>query len=337
MQTSFNVFNYAMTKSFKRKDLQSKQQSFCTRQTSNKKTLVSQEKIIIVDSHSVVYRAYYGVPELTNSKGEAVNAIYGFFSFFLKSIKVFQPRFVVIAFDSSGPTFRHKEYLDYKAKRKKIPSGLKEQIIYLKQILESINISIFEKQGFEGDDIIGTIKKKIDQQKEISGLETIILSADLDLLQLITKQTKICMLNRGTSNFIIYGTEKVKERYCGIRPEQLIDMKGLKGDSSDNIPGVPGIGEKTAVKLINDFQNLDNLYQELDQETEKSKLIKPAIKKKLLEFRDQAFFSKKLCEIKYDVPIEFNLKDCQWNQQENKEKMIMAMKELEFYSLIKRL
>ena len=311
MQTSFNIFP--------------------------KKNLSTQQRIIIVDSHSVVYRAYYGIPELSTNKGEIVNAIYGFFSFLIKSIKAFQPTFIAIVFDSSGPTFRHKEYLDYKMKRKKIPDSLVKQIIHLKKILKSINIFVLQKQGFEGDDIIGTISRKIVQEKKNSDLEIIILSGDLDLLQLINRQTKICMLNRGIGNFVIYGKQEVVERYLGIKPEQLIDIKGLQGDSSDNIPGIPGIGEKTAIKLINNFQSLDNLYQELDQETEKTKIIKPVIKKKLLQFRNQAFFSKKLCEIKYDVPIDFSLKDCQWNQQENREEIIMAMKKLEFFSLIKRL
>jgi DNA polymerase-1 len=302
------------------------------------KHLPLHHKAIIVDSHSIIYRAYYGIPLLSNSHGEPTNAIYGFFSSFLKAVKIFQPNFIVVAFDSSGPTFRHQEYLDYKATRKKMPLELKKQIVHLKKILQKINIFTCEKQGFEGDDIIGTISRKISQEKKSPDLDIIILSGDLDLLQLIREKVKLCLLNKGINNFMIYNKEDVKAKYSGIEPGQLNDMKALKGDSSDNIPGVPGVGEKTAIKLINQFHNLENLYQQIENyESEKTKTIKPVIKKKLVEFQHQAFFSRKLCEIREDVPLNFNLEDCHWQEEKNRHKVISAMKQLEFYSLIKRL
>ncbi len=294
------------------------------------------KRFLVIDGNALIHRAYHGLPPLTTKKGELVNAVYGFLLVFLKALKQFQPDYVAAVFDFPGPTFRHKEFKDYKAKRPKAPDELYEQIPRIKQILRAFNVPIFEKQGFEADDIIGTISSQAPQKQIYPDIETIIITGDLDALQLVNKNTKVFIPRRGLKDTILYDQEKVKERYQGIRPEQLADLKGLKGDPSDNIPGVLGIGEKTAIALIKEFGSLENLYNELDKKTERAEKIKPSLRQKLIEYREQAFFSKMLTDIKCNAPIDFNLKDCQWKGLD-KVKAINALKRFEFHSIIKRL
>ena len=294
------------------------------------------KRLIVIDSNAVIHRAFHALPPLTTKKGELVNAIYGFLLVFFKAIKEFQPDFVVATFDFPAPTFRHKRYKLYKATRKKAPQELYDQIPKIKEILKSFNVQIFEKQGFEADDLIGTISKAAPRKQIMPEIETIILTGDLDALQLVNKHTKVYTLRKGLKDTVLYDKEKVKEKYDGLIPEELIDYKALRGDPSDNIPGVLGVGEKTAIFLIKEFGTLENLYKELEQNSEKAKEIKESLKKKLLDYKDQAFISQMLAEINQNVPIEFDLGKCRWGDY-NKDKIIEIFREYEFKTLIDRL
>ena len=287
------------------------------------------KQILIIDSNALVYRSYYGLPKLKNKKGEIINAIYGFYLILFRVLKELNPDFVVATFDLPDITFRHKEYKEYKSNRIKAPEELYEQIPKIKQLLKIFGIPIFEKKGFEADDIIGTISELI-VKKEKREIENVILSGDTDVFQLVNSQTKIYFLKNGNKNKnFLYDKDAVKEKFQGLLPEQLIDFKALKGDASDNIPGVSGIGEKTAFKLIKEFGDLKNIYLNLD------KIDKP-VQKRLKEDRDKALFSKKLVEIKKNVPINFELEKCRWKEY-NREKIISSLKEIGLIKLIEKL
>jgi len=287
------------------------------------------KQILIIDSNALVYRSYYGLPKLKNKKGEIINAIYGFYLILFRVLKELNPDFVVATFDLPDITFRHKEYKEYKSNRIKAPEELYEQIPKIKQLLKIFGIPIFEKKGFEADDIIGTISELI-IKKEKQEIENVILSGDTDVFQLVNSQTKIYFLKNGNKNKnFLYDKDAVKEKFQGLLPNQLIDFKALKGDASDNIPGVSGIGEKTAFKLIKEFGDLKNIYLNLD------KIDKP-VQKRLKEDRDKALFSKKLVEIKKNVPINFELEKCRWKEY-NREKIISSLKEIGLIKLIEKL
>ena len=287
------------------------------------------KQILIIDSNALVYRSYYGLPKLKNKKGEIINAIYGFYLILFRVLKELNPDFVVATFDLPDITFRHKEYEEYKSNRIKAPEELYEQIPKIKQLLKIFEIPIFEKKGFEADDIIGTISELI-IKKEKREIENVILSGDTDVFQLVNSQTKIYFLKNGNKNKnFLYDKDAVKEKFQGLLPNQLIDFKALKGDASDNIPGVSGIGEKTAFKLIKEFGDLKNIYLNLD------KIDKP-VQKRLKEDRDKALFSKKLVEIKKNVPINFELEKCRWKEY-NREKIISSLKEIGLIKLIEKL
>ena len=293
------------------------------------------KRLVIIDAHALIHRAYHALPSLTTKKGELVNAIYGFLLIFLKTLRELKPDYIATTFDLPAPTFRHQKFAEYKATRPKLPAELAKQIPKIKEILKTIGIPIFEKEGFEADDLIGTIAKLAPKKQIIPEIETIILSGDLDTLQLVDSHTKVYTLKKGIKDTILYDQEAVQERY-GLQPTQLLDFKALKGDPSDNIPGVPGIGKKIATELLQEFGSLENLYQELKQNTKKAQSLKSRLKKLLLQYEDQALFSKMLAKIKRNVEIDFDLKKCKWEKYD-KEKVTQVFKELEFYSLIERL
>ncbi len=201
-----------------------------------------QKQLIIIDSNSVIHRAFHALPPLTTKKGEIVNAVYGFLLVFFKAVKEFKPDFIAACFDFPAPTFRHKKFKDYKAKRPVAPKELYSQIPIVKEVLGVFNVSVFEKQGFEADDIIGTISEKFPKKQVLPEVEIVILSGDLDTLQLVNKNTKVYLLKKGVKNTVLYDETLVKERYSGLNPEQLVDLRALRGDPSDNIPGIIGIG-----------------------------------------------------------------------------------------------
>jgi len=273
--------------------------------------------LLIIDGNAILHRTYHALPRFINSKGQLVNAVYGFASILLKALKDINPRYIVATFDLKPPTFRHKIFKDYKAKRIKAPQELYDQLPIIKELLKAFNIPIFEKQGFEADDIIGTIAKK--------HKSNIILTGDLDTLQLVNQNTKVLT---GLKNLDFYDQEKIDKRY-GLKPEQIVDFKALKGDASDNIPGVSGIGEKTAIDLLKNHKNLENIYENLDE-------IKQSTRDKLEQGEKLAWLSQKLATINCQAPIRFKLDKC-LTKDYNKTKVINFLRELGFRSLIRRL
>jgi DNA polymerase-1 len=287
------------------------------------------ERLLILDANSILHRVYHALPPLTTKKGELVNAIYGFLLVLFRVIKEFQPDYICACFDFPAKTFRHQKFKEYKAQRPPCPKDLVSQIPKLKEILEAFKIPIFEKEGYEADDLIGTIVSKC------QGLEKIVVSGDLDNLQLVSKETKVFVLS-GVKKSILYDEKEVEKKYRGLKPQQIPDFKALTGDPSDNIPGIPGIGEKTAIQLFLNFKGLNELYKALKENLEEVKKIDPKLKQKLLEEEKQIFLNKELVEIEKNLEIDFDIKKCQWGKY-SKEKIMNLLKNLEFYSLIKRL
>lgn len=297
---------------------------------------MKKQKLIIVDGNALLHRAFHALPPtLTTKSGQMVNAVYGFTSILLKVFKDLKPDYLVMTFDKAAPTFRHKEYVEYKAQRKKQPQELYDQLVWCKKIVEVFNIPIFEQEGFEADDLIGTIAKNVGRGEKsfapTENVETIIVTGDLDTLQLVDDYTKVFTLKKGINDTIIYDEEAVKEKFGGLKPEQLIDYKGLRGDPSDNIPGVKGIGEKGAIDLLVNFTNIENLYKNIDSDK-----IKEAVRAKLKEHKDEAFLSKKLATIITDVPLDFDLEQAKVKIAD-KNKVVALFQELEFKSLMDKI
>jgi len=292
----------------------------------------SKQKLVLIDGNALIHRAFHAVPPLTTQKGELVNAAFGFTSVLLKAIKDLNPSHVVVAFDKKAPTFRHKLYKEYKATRKKAPDELYQQIPLVHQIVEAFNIPAFELKGYEADDIIGTLSKKV-------SIDNVIVTGDMDALQLVDDDTRVYTLRKGVQDTVIYDEDGVKERY-ELTPERLIDYKGLRGDASDNIPGVPGIGEKSATILLKEFGSLENLYEKLaaaDWELELEGLRgAKGIAKKLKDNKEQAFLSKKLGTIVTDVPLDFDLAKCELKDFDRGQ-VAKLFQELGFKSLLPRL
>jgi DNA polymerase-1 len=295
------------------------------------------KRLIVIDGNSLVHRAYHALPPLTTKEGELINAVYGFLLLFFKAIKEFKPDFVAATFDLPAPTFRHEKFLAYKATRPKAPDELYNQLPRVKEILTSFDVPIFEKKGFEADDVIGTISKLAPQKQILPEIETIILSGDLDNLQLVDTHTKVYTLRKGLKDTVLYDEKGVEEKYQGLLPKQLPDFKALKGDPSDNIPGVPGIGDKTAIQLIREFGSLENLYENLEKNKILEKIkLSPRFIPLLKEYKEQAFFSKMLAKINENVPIDFDLEKCHWGNYD-REKITQLFKKLDFNSLVERL
>jgi len=290
----------------------------------------TKKTLLVIDANSVMHRAFHALPPLTTKKGELVNAVYGFLLVFLRAIKEFKPDFITICFDSAAPTFRHDKFIQYKTKRKKAPQEFYDQIPKIKEILKSFNVAIFEKEGFEADDIIGTICHIAPKKQVFPKLEIIVLSGDSDILQLVNETTRVYFLKKGVKDIVLYDIDKVKEKYEGLSPEQILEFKALRGDPSDSIPGVLGIGEKTAIELLKDFKTLEGVYDNIA-------LIKDSVRKKLIDHKDEAFLSRQLAEINKNVPIDFNLKDCEWLNGYRKENARAILEKFEFNSLINRL
>jgi DNA polymerase-1 len=288
---------------------------------------IEKEKLVIIDANALVHRAFHALPPLSSQEGELTNAVFGFTSILIKVINEIKPDYMVACFDLPEPTFRHKEFDQYKAHRAKTPEDLIPQFEKVKQVLKAFNVPIFEKAGFEADDLLGTIS--LLSRKQNKNIKNIILTGDLDTLQLVNDNTFIYTLKKGITDTIIYDEKAVIERFGGLKPEQMIDFKGLKGDPSDNIPGVPGIGEKTAIKLLLEYKTLEGIYENIG-------LIKKNLADKLLEYKDQAFFSKKLSIIILDIDVDFDLKDAKFGDYD-KNKVIKIFKELNFFTLISRL
>jgi DNA polymerase-1 len=284
------------------------------------------KKLILIDANAIVHRSFHALPPLTNRKGEMTNAVYGFSSVLIKVINELKPDYMAAAFDLAAPTFRHIEYDQYKAKRVKAPDELYEQIPKTKEVLNAFGIPVLEKEGFEADDIIGTVAKKY-TDKEI---DILIITGDLDTLQLIDDNIRVYTMKKGLSDTIIYGEKEVEARY-GLKVNQMIDYKALRGDPSDNIPGVKGIGEITATSLLKEFKTLENLYKNIDKVKSKNVAEKLKINKQM------AFFSKSLSTIRLNVPVKIDLKQLDWQNHLNMGKIRELFIELGFNTLLRRL
>lgn len=285
------------------------------------------EQLILVDGHALFHRAFHAMPALTTSKGELVNAVYGFSMMLLRVIDDVGPEYIVVTFDTQAPTFRHQEFTQYKANRGPAPEGLHEQLPRVKEVVEALNIPIFQLPGFEADDLIGTLAKQA-TQNGIKDLEVYIVTGDRDAIQLVTDRVKVYTPGKSLSDVVLYDIAKVKEKY-GFAPRQLIDYKALAGDSSDNIPGVRGIGEVSATKLIQQFGSLEEIYKNLDKIPERQRQL-------LAEGSESAALSKKLATIDTEVPITLELEKCKVRDYD-KEKVTKLFTELEFKSLLTKL
>jgi len=290
----------------------------------------SSKKLILIDGNAIIHRAYHALPPLMTKEGELVNAVYGFASTTLSVISKFQPDYILATFDLAGPTFRHKEYKEYKAMRVKPDQELYDQIPKVKEVVRAMGIPILEQEGYEADDVIGTLVTQSEELKNppTDELENIIVTGDLDTLQLVTDKTKVYTMRRGLTDSVMYDAQKIMERY-GIEPFQVVDFKGLSGDPSDNIPGVKGIGEKTATKLLKKYKTIEGVYAHIGE-------IKGTVREKLERDKMQAIQSKHLATIVKNVPIKLNLEKAETNNF-NREELVKLFQELNFYSLIKRL
>ena len=252
------------------------------------------KKLIVIDGNSLANRAFYAIPILSNSKGVITNAVYGFTNMLMRILKQEQPDYLAVAFDVSRKVFRHEKYADYKAQRKGMPEELRGQMDLIKDVLRAMNIAIYEKEGYEGDDVIGSMVRWAEGQ----GIHSVIITGDKDSLQLISEKTSVFLTKKGITELAKYDTEALKEEY-NLVPDQIRDLKGLMGDASDNIPGVPGVGEKTALKLLHQYGTVEELYQHLDDFNGKK------LGDKLRENEEQAFMSKELATIFCEVPLDF--------------------------------
>ncbi|MDD5136296.1 MAG: DNA polymerase I [Candidatus Omnitrophica bacterium] len=281
---------------------------------------MSGKKLFLIDGNSFCYRAFYAIRALTNSKGQPTNAIYGFVTMLNKIVKDNKPDMLAVAFDMKGPTFRHKKYEDYKIQRKPMPDDLVGQMPHIKKMVSAYNIPIFEIEGYEADDVLATIARRAEEK----GIETFIVTGDKDALQIIDSHIKVYSTHK---DGLIYDAGKVKEEY-GVEPNRMIDIMGLMGDAIDNIPGVKGIGEKTAVELITQFGSLDNLYKNIDK-------VKGDSKKRILtEHKDMAYLSRELAILDENVPIKINFDELRMKESDQG-KLLEYFKEFEFKSLLK--
>ena len=280
--------------------------------------------LIIIDGNSIINRAFYALPDMSNSEGLKTNAIFGFVRMMFKIIEDYQPTHMSVAFDKKAPTFRHKQYADYKAGRKKMPDELAQQLQPLKDLLDKFNINRLELEGYEADDLIGTVARL----GEENDFKVYIVTGDKDAIQLASHKTTTLITKKGVGEVEEYDYDSVLERY-EMTPTQFIDLKGLMGDKSDNIPGVPGVGEKTGIKLLKQYSTIENLIEHTDE-------LKGSIKKKIEENKDLALMSKELATIITNVPIEVKLEDLEYGDY-NKDDVVEKFKEFGFASLITKL
>lgn len=284
------------------------------------------EKILLIDGHSILNRAFYGLPELTNAEGLHTNAIYGFLNILFRIVEEEKPDYLTVAFDLHAPTFRHEMYADYKGTRKGMPQELREQVPVMKDVLMAMGITIVAKEGYEADDLLGTLAKK----SEARGMDVTVLSGDRDLLQLASKHIciRIPKTRFGKTTIEDYFEENVKEKYQ-LTPAQIIELKALMGDSSDNIPGLPGVGEKTATKILLEYGTVENAWKHVEE-------LKPnKAKNAFLEHYDMAVLSKKLATINIDSPIEYDWESARIGEFYTKE-AYEYFKELEFKNFLSR-
>ncbi len=282
-------------------------------------------RLMLLDSNGLIYRGYHALPPLTTSRGELVNAVFGFCSILLRGIQDVQPEYVAACFDLPGPTFRHEQFAAYKATRTPMPDDLRSQFPKVREVVAALRIPVYEMAGFEADDVIGTITRDMDAR----GIDTTVVTGDLDMLQLVTDRTRLMTTRQGVDATVYYDPARIWERF-ELRPDQMIDYKALKGDPTDNIPGIPGVGEKTAAKLVSEFGSVDGIYAKLDE-------VRPdKLREKLAEAREQVMQSRELSRIIRDLPISLDLEAARLSDYDRAE-VVRLFREFEFRTLIDRL
>ncbi len=281
-----------------------------------------EKRLFLIDGNSLINRAFYALPPLTNAAGQPTNAVYGLTNMLLRLMEDYSPDQILVAFDLSGPTFRHEQFEEYKAHRTGMPDDLRSQIPVMKELLDKMGIRRIELQGYEADDLLGTAAK----QGEREGCKVFVVTGDRDAFQLISPQTAVLFTKRGITETELVDEEKLLKDY-GVTPSQVIDLKGLMGDSSDNIPGVPGIGEKTALKLLASYKSIEGVYANLGE-------LKGKLKENLTNYERQAYLSKELATIRTDAPLEIDLSE---RAEMDREAVLEMFQHLGFKSLVERL
>jgi len=283
------------------------------------------KKLVLIDGNSIAYRAFFALPLLNNDKGIYTNAIYGFTNMLLKVLEEEKPTHILVAFDAGKTTFRHKTFKEYKGTRQKTPPELSEQLPFIRDLLDAYKITTYELENYEADDIIGTVARQAEKQD----FEVKIISGDKDLTQLATEKTTVSITKKGITDVEPHTPESIQEKY-GLSPAQIIDLKGLMGDQSDNIPGVPGVGEKTAIKLLKQFETVENILNSIEEVNGKK------LKENLQNYKEQALMSKQLATIHCEAPVEIKIQDLEYKGYD-KEKVVKIFKELGFQSLLDKM
>lgn len=283
------------------------------------------KRVVLIDGNSLLHRAYHALPPLKNKNDLYTNGVYGFMTMLYKVLDDYNPEYISVAFDKKGPTFRHKEYIDYKAGRKKTPDDLGMQFPILKDVLDKMNINRVEIDGYEADDLVGTLSKYCSNKN----MDVILVTGDKDYLQLVDENTKVLITKKGITNLEIYDEKAMMDRY-ELTPTQFIDLKGLMGDKSDNIPGVPGVGEKTGIKLLKQYDSIEGIYNNIEEISGKK------LKERLIENKAQAFMSRRLAEIVIKVPLDIKLEELK-KEKPNEVELLKLYTELEFKTFIKKI
>ncbi len=281
------------------------------------------KRLVLIDGHAIIHRAYHALPPLTSSSGQLVNAVYGFASMLLRVIEELKPTHMAVCFDLPGPTFRHEAYIGYQAKRPVMDKELSSQIELVHEVVTAAGIPIYIAPGFEADDVLGTLAR------QAARTEVVIVTGDRDILQLVGGRVKVYMTIRGLADAKMFG-EKDVEEYIGVKPSQIVDYKALIGDSSDNYPGATGIGPKTALSLLGQFDNIENIYKNLDK-------IPGKVAGKLKDGHDGAILSQNLAQIRTDAPVELDLEKAKLSDLAKNEKFVEKLREFRFRSLVARL
>lgn len=283
-------------------------------------------RVVLIDAHALIHRAYHAIPTLNTSSGLPVNAVYGFTKLLFRVINNLEPQFLVVAFDSKTPTFRHLYYKDYKANRPPAPDDLKQQFPLVRDIVKEMGLYMVALDGYEADDLLGTMVNLF-KKKVKNDLEIFIVTGDWDAAQLVDGKVKLLKLQKKLDETAVIGVNEVRERFSIKDPFQVVDFKALQGDASDNIPGVKGIGSKTAAKILAKWQTIEEIYQHIEE-------IDKKYQEKLLINKAKAFLSKDLATIRIDVPIKIDFNECKWNGWNNN-KVIAVLNKFEFNSLKK--
>jgi len=287
------------------------------------------KRLMIVDGHAVLHRAWHALPPLTTKTGQVISGAYGFTMTLLNALRQIQPTHLAVTFDLKGPTFRHHDFAAYKATREKQADEFYQQIPLTERLLREMGVRVFTAQGFEADDVIRTINDQA--KKKDKKIEVFIVTGDMDTLQLVDDRTSVFTMRKGMSDTVIYDPKAVVARY-GLRPDQMVDYKALRGDPSDNIPGVKGIGEVTATALIGGFGSVEKLYASLAKNDKKARELKPGVRKKLDAHKKEAFQARELCRLRDDAPIDFSLNECEFNLP-SRARMMPILEEYQFMRL----